>query len=276
MTAPIEMVGFQLRCQDELLRNGRIETRYRGPIDCTTRIIHNYGIFVFWRGYAAGYYTELLAPFAHPTALQRFLDTYRRSYLGSALAATISGAFALLFTTPVDVARAEIWADLACQQKFGGIIDAIKKIHYARGFGGLYQGYLLSVLATLVECLSFFGLHRLFRSAGRPRNSASNYARGFAISLLPGIISYSIHTVRLHMIVSPAQYSSAWQCASSLVSAGGITALFAGLGVHVFCKVLDQLLREALARAEKEYLRRRFPDPPPLPPVYTYEEQLTQ
>ena len=48
--APIERVKLLLQNQGELLKQGRLDTRYRGVKDCVTRTFYNEGVGSFWRG----------------------------------------------------------------------------------------------------------------------------------------------------------------------------------------------------------------------------------
>ena len=48
--APIERVKLLLQNQGELLKQGRLDTRYRGVKDCVTRTFISEGVASFWRG----------------------------------------------------------------------------------------------------------------------------------------------------------------------------------------------------------------------------------
>ena len=48
--APIERVKLLLQNQGELLKQGRLDTRYRGVRDCVTRTFNSEGVASFWRG----------------------------------------------------------------------------------------------------------------------------------------------------------------------------------------------------------------------------------
>ena len=48
--APIERVKLLVQNQDEMLKAGRLDTPYKGVIDCTTRTYKSEGFLSFWRG----------------------------------------------------------------------------------------------------------------------------------------------------------------------------------------------------------------------------------
>ena len=48
--APIERVKLLVQNQDEMLKQGRLETPYKGVIDCTARTYKAEGFASFWRG----------------------------------------------------------------------------------------------------------------------------------------------------------------------------------------------------------------------------------
>ena len=48
--APIERVKLLVQNQDEMLKSGRLETPYKGVVDCTMRTYRAEGFVAFWRG----------------------------------------------------------------------------------------------------------------------------------------------------------------------------------------------------------------------------------
>lgn len=48
--APIERVKLLVQNQDEMLKAGRLDTPYKGVIDCTARTYRAEGFLSFWRG----------------------------------------------------------------------------------------------------------------------------------------------------------------------------------------------------------------------------------
>ena len=48
--APIERVKLLVQNQDEMIKAGRLDTPYKGVMDCTTRTYKAEGVISFWRG----------------------------------------------------------------------------------------------------------------------------------------------------------------------------------------------------------------------------------
>jgi solute carrier family 25 (adenine nucleotide translocator) protein 4/5/6/31 len=48
--APVERVKILLQNQDELIKQGLLEKKYKGITDCTVRILRHNGFISFWRG----------------------------------------------------------------------------------------------------------------------------------------------------------------------------------------------------------------------------------
>ena len=48
--APIERVKLLVQNQDEMIKAGRLDTPYKGVIDCTVRTYKAEGAVSFWRG----------------------------------------------------------------------------------------------------------------------------------------------------------------------------------------------------------------------------------
>ena len=50
VAAPIERVKLLIQNQGELLKQGRLDTKYVGVKDCVVRTLTNEGVSSFWRG----------------------------------------------------------------------------------------------------------------------------------------------------------------------------------------------------------------------------------
>lgn len=48
--APIERVKLLVQNQDEMIKAGRLDSPYKGVIDCTMRTYKAEGVVAFWRG----------------------------------------------------------------------------------------------------------------------------------------------------------------------------------------------------------------------------------
>ena len=48
--APIERIKLLVQNQDEMIKSGRLDTPYKGIIDCTARTFKSEGFLAFWRG----------------------------------------------------------------------------------------------------------------------------------------------------------------------------------------------------------------------------------
>ena len=48
--APIERIKLLVQNQDEMIKSGRLETPYKGVIDCTVRTYKAEGFRSLWRG----------------------------------------------------------------------------------------------------------------------------------------------------------------------------------------------------------------------------------
>ena len=51
--APIERVKLLIQNQDEMIKQGRLEKRYTGIVDCFKRTAADEGVVSFWRGNTA-------------------------------------------------------------------------------------------------------------------------------------------------------------------------------------------------------------------------------
>ena len=71
--APIERVKLLLQNQGELLKQGRLDSRYSGVRDCITRTLSTEGVTSFWRGNLASvlrYFPQQALNFAFKVSIE--------------------------------------------------------------------------------------------------------------------------------------------------------------------------------------------------------------
>lgn len=72
-----------------------------------------------------------------------------------------AGSASLLFVYPLDFARTRLGADMGKgdAREFKGLGDCLGKIYKAEGLGGLYRGFVISVMGVFAYRALYFGIY---------------------------------------------------------------------------------------------------------------------
>ena len=129
--APIERVKLLLQNQGELLKQGRLETRYLGVRDCVARTYHHEGVPSFWRGNLASvirYFPQQALNFAFKDEIQKMFKVSKNASHKEKLAKNIlsggcAGSLSLVLVQSIDYTRTRLGVDArnpAGQRQFTG------------------------------------------------------------------------------------------------------------------------------------------------------------
>lgn len=161
MTAPIERIKLVIQTQDAnpKIRSGEVP-RYKGIIDCGSRIMSEQGFKRFWDGN----FTNCIRYFPTQAFNLSFKDTFKRmfpkynpktefmNFFGANLVSGgASAACSLTIVYPLDYARTRLASDVGSGKKsFSGLGDCIvKTMKGPGGFLALYTGFGVSVVGIV-------------------------------------------------------------------------------------------------------------------------------
>lgn len=251
--APIERVKLLLQVQDAQ-KTIAVEQRYKGIVDCFSRVSKEQGIASLWRGNLANvirYFPTQALNFA-------FKDTYKRLFIegvdkkkefwkffaGNLASGGAAGATSLCFVYPLDFARTRLAADVGKGQnrEFKGLIDCISKIFKTDGPIGLYRGFFVSVQGIIIYRASYFGFFDTVKAmvAKDPKKVNFFVAWGIAqvVTVGSGVTSYPWDTVRRRMMMQSGRadvlYKNTWDCFKKILKNEGPRAFFKGALSNVF------------------------------------------
>merc|ERR1712076_311326 len=171
VVAPLERVKILLQIQDAQKFIPK-EERYKGIVDCFSRVQKEQGFLSFWRGNVVNvvrYFPTQALNFA-------FKDTYKKLFMegvdkkdfwrffaGNLALGGAAGATSLLIVYPLDFARTRLGADVgkaAADREFKGLADCIGKCYKADGLvRGLHPGFLSSVQGIIIYRAIYFGAY---------------------------------------------------------------------------------------------------------------------
>jgi solute carrier family 25 (adenine nucleotide translocator) protein 4/5/6/31 len=249
--APIERVKLLLQVQHA---QKSIEVKYKGIIDCFTRVAKEQGFWSLWRGNLANvirYFPTQALNFA-------FKDTYKKLFIGgidkkkefwkffigNLASGGAAGATSLCVVYPLDFARTRLAADVGkgSGREFSGLGNCLIKIFRSDGLLGLYRGFFVSVQGIIIYRASYFGFFDTIKSMVSTDPKKVNFfvAWGIAqvVTVCSGIASYPWDTVRRRMMMQSGKkeilYKNTWDCAVKIIKNEGVRAMYKGALSNIF------------------------------------------
>jgi solute carrier family 25 (adenine nucleotide translocator) protein 4/5/6/31 len=251
--APIERVKLLLQVQHVQTSIAEAD-RYKGIIDCFTRVPKEQGFASFWRGNMANvirYFPTQALNFA-------FKDTYKqlflkdvdkrkspgRFFLGNLASGGAAGATSLCFVYPLDFARTRLAVDVGkgATREFNGLADCLIKSVKSDGPIGIYRGFFVSVQGIIIYRAAYFGGFDTIKAlvSNDPKNMNFFVTWGIAqcVTVVSGVLSYPWDTVRRRMMMQSGRkevlYTDTMDCAKKILKNEGPSAFFKGALSNVF------------------------------------------
>jgi len=247
--APIERVKLLVQNQDEMIKQGRLDKPYTGVVDCTKRTLASEGVAPFWRGNLANvlrYFPTQALNFAFKDTIKAQFkvgkDASQVTKLGSNVAAGgLAGSLSLTVVYSLDFARTRLANDAkgkGGERQFNGLIDVYKKTLASDGIGGLYRGFVISCVGIFIYRGLYFGLYDTLKPVllGDNPSAGLSFFLGWAITIVSGLASYPIDTVRRRMMMTSGggvKYNGSIDCAKQVISNEGFMSLMKGAGANI-------------------------------------------
>ncbi|KAH8916519.1 putative ADP/ATP carrier of the mitochondrial inner membrane [Atractiella rhizophila] len=252
--APIERIKLLVQNQGEMIKAGRLDTPYKGIIDCARRTYASEGLVAFWRGNTANvirYFPTQALNFAFKDYYKSLFnykkdkDGYALWITGNVASGGAAGATSLLFVYSLDYARTRLANDNKSAKKggerqFTGLVDVYRKTLASDGIAGLYRGFVPSVVGIIVYRGAYFGAYDSLKPivlVGSLQGSfGASFALGWGVTTAAGIISYPLDTIRRRMMMTSGggvHYKNMLDCGIQVVKAEGVGSLFKGAGANI-------------------------------------------
>lgn len=249
--APIERVKLLLQNQDASTQI-KADQRYKGIVDCFTRVVREQGVSSMWRGNLANvirYFPTQALNFAFKDTFKRYLNPYNKKteplkfFMGNIASGGAAGAASLCVVYPLDFARTRLAVDTGSggDRQFNGLIDCLSKVAKSDGPLGLYRGFGISVLGIIVYRGAYFGLfdtgNAMLFGEGKNDNFFLMWAFAQTTTTLAGIISYPLDTIRRRLMMQSGRkvmmYSGTIDCFQKILANEGGKAFFKGAASNV-------------------------------------------
>ncbi|KAH7320112.1 mitochondrial carrier domain-containing protein [Stachybotrys elegans] len=252
--APIERVKLLIQNQDEMIKTGRLESRYNGIVDCFRRTSQNEGVMALWRGNTANvirYFPTQALNFAFKDKFKKLFgfkkdrDGYTWWMIGNLASGGAAGATSMLFVYSLDYARTRLANDAKNAKKggerqFNGLIDVYRKTVASDGVAGLYRGFMPSVAGIIVYRGLYFGMYDSIKPVvlvgPMANNFLASFALGWAVTTGAGIAAYPLDTIRRRMMMTSGEavkYKSSFDAGRQIIAKDGVKALFNGAGANI-------------------------------------------
>jgi len=245
--APIERVKLLLQVQHTSKQITEAQ-RYKGMVDCFTRIPKEQGFLSFWRGNLANvirYFPTQALNFAFKDKYKQIFlggvkkDQFWRYFAGNLASGGAAGATSLCFVYPLDYARTRLAADVGSggTRQYTGLVNCLTSTFKSDGIVGLYRGFGVSVQGIIIYRASYFGFFDTAKGMlPDPKNTplVITWAIAQTVTTFAGIISYPLDTVRRRMMMQSGRkgadimYKSTIDCWRKVHSQEGTGAFFKG------------------------------------------------
>ncbi|MCH0628446.1 hypothetical protein JNB11_00425 [Kocuria palustris] len=249
--APIERVKLLIQNQDEMIKQGRLDRKYSGIVDCFKRTAADEGVMSLWRGNTANvirYFPTQALNFAFKDKFKKMFgfkkeEGYWTWFAGNLASGGMAGATSLFFVYSLDYARTRLANDAKSasgEREFNGLIDVYRKTLKSDGIAGLYRGFGPSVVGIIAYRGLYFGLYDSLKPVilvgPLQGNFLASFLLGWAVTTTSGIASYPLDTIRRRMMMTSGQavkYNGAIDCFRQVVATEGVGSLFKGCGANV-------------------------------------------
>ncbi|KAG6885580.1 hypothetical protein C0993_012582 [Termitomyces sp. T159_Od127] len=251
--APIERIKLLVQNQDEMIKQGRLASPYKGIGDAFARTYRDEGLVSLWRGNTANvirYFPTQALNFAFKDYFKSLFgfkknEGYWRWFAGNVASGGAAGASSLLFVYSLDYARTRLANDAKSAKsggarQFNGLVDVYKKTLASDGVAGLYRGFVPSVVGIIVYRGLYFGVYDSLKPVvlvGALEGSfLASFFLGWGVTIGAGLASYPLDTIRRRMMMtsgSGVNYKSMFDAGSQIISKEGTMSLFKGAGANI-------------------------------------------
>jgi len=271
--APIERVKLLVQNQDEMIKQGVLDRRYTGIVDCTKRTMATEGLGSFWRGNLANvlrYFPTQALNFAFKGQIKALFAVSKEASNVTKFATNIaSGGFAgsmsLTVVYSLDYARTRLANDAKGKdgkRQYNGLVDVYKKTIASDGIAGLYRGFAISCVGIFIYRGLYFGLYDTIKPLflGPDASFLVSFLLGWAVTVVSGLASYPIDTVRRRMMMTSGTgvfYKSSFDCGMQVIRNEGFMSLMKGAGANILRGIAGAGVLSGFDVVKKAYIDMR-------------------
>lgn len=231
VVAPLERVKLLLQTQQV---NTFVSIRYKGMLDCFTRVYNEQGLSSFWRGNTANvirYFPSQAFSFAFKDLYKGALGLDGRVWKnqekgqsggvwfliwGNLAAAGAAGGTSLMLVYPLELVRTLMAADVSKrgeQRKISSTLNCLRGTYAQNGIRGLYAGLSVSLFGVVIFRGLYMGGYDIAKSL--LGNDGGSYVIGESsrhnllarlgvaqmVTTLAGTVCYPLDTIRRRIMM---------------------------------------------------------------------------
>lgn len=278
ISAPIERVKMVIQNQDEMIKQGALEGRFKGIVDCSNWILKNEGFAAFWKSNFTNclrYFPTQALNFAFKGQIKKIAmfkvdkanDAQAIKLAKNIAGGGLAGGGSLCFVYSLDYARTRLANDMKSNKKggerqFTGLVDVYKKTFAADGFAGLYRGFNISFVGIFVYRGFYFGLYdTVIPMFPEDTGLLVRFCVGYVVTVVAGLASYPIDTIRRRMMMTSGTgqtYKNSFDCAAFIMKNEGFSSYFKGAGANILRGVAGAGVLAGFDTVKKLYVKKAY------------------
>jgi solute carrier family 25 (adenine nucleotide translocator) protein 4/5/6/31 len=279
LSAPIERIKMVKQNEDEMIKKGTLDRRFTSIADCARWIQTNEGFVSFWRSNFTNcirYFPTQALNFAFKGQVKKLEhlkfkadDPYWLKMTKNVISGGLAGGGSLLFVYSLDYARTRLSNDLKAagstqEREYTGLIDVYRKTWAAEGMRGLYAGFNISFVGIFVYRGLYFGLYdSVMPLLPKDVNIGVRFAVGYVVTVLAGLASYPIDTIRRRMMMvagadASMKYNGSLDCARYILKNEGFKSYFKGAGANILRGIAGAGVLSGFDTVQNYYITYRY------------------
>ena len=192
-------------------------------------------------------------------------DPYMVNFGKNVASGGVAGAMSLCFVYSLDYARTRLANDVKStkkgggERKYNGLIDVYKKTLATDGFVGLYRGFVISCVGIIIYRGCYFGFYDTLKPLllGPDAGIMSLFLLGYSVTIISGLISYPVDTIRRRMMMTSGQavkYKGSLDCMFPILRQEGVMALFKGAGANILHGIVGACVLAGFDKLVRVYI----------------------
>ncbi|XP_026995366.1 mitochondrial uncoupling protein 2-like [Tachysurus fulvidraco] len=276
VTFPLDTAKVRLQIQGESkLVPGAATVKYRGVLGTITTMVRTEGARSLYNGLVAGLHRQMSFASVRIGLYDSMKQFYTRGsenagILSRLLAGCTTGAMAVLFAQPTDVVKVRFQAQARLSdgaKRYNGTIDAYRTIARTEGIRGLWKGVIPNItrnaIVNCAELVTYDIIKELILKYNlMTDNLPCHFTAAFGAGFCTTIVASPVDVVKTRFMNSTTgQYSSAINCAFTMLTKEGPTAFYKGfmpsflrLGSwNIVMFVSYEQIKRAMTRAQQSW-----------------------
>lgn len=278
IAAPIELVKLRMQNMDEMIKSGKLKEKYTGIGNCFVRVATDEGFVALWKGNWTNvlrYFPTQALNFMVKDEVKKHLGFDKKKYgyglyfAGNIMSGGVAGGVSLCFVYSLDYARTRLSNDNKSakhggQKQFNGIMDVYSKTYKQDGFVGLYRGFVISFVGIFIYRGLYFGMFDSIKPLMPVKyrdNFKANFLLGYTITVVAGLASYPIDTIRRRMMMTSGEavkYDGSMHCAREIMKNEGTKSFFKGAGANILRGIAGALVISGYDRLQLIFFGKKF------------------